>query len=184
MAGEMVNIAARMKELREICDYSVEELAELMEISPITYEEYESGKTDIPISVLLNMASVCKVEPAALLTGHEPKLHTYCLTRAGEGVGVERRKEYTSQSLAYNFGNKIAEPFFVTAGVEPLGTPVVVNAHEGQEFDYVLEGTLRLLINGTELLLNAGDSIYFNAHYPHGMQSVGGKPTKFIAVVL
>ena len=119
-----------------------------------------------------------------LLTGGEPKLHVYCLTRAGQGVGIDRRKEYQYQSLAYNFGNKVAEPFFVTAGAVPAGTPLVVNCHDGQEFDYVMEGTLRFIVNGTEMVLNPGDSIYFNSGYPHGIQAVGDKPAKFLAIVL
>jgi transcriptional regulator with XRE-family HTH domain len=184
MPSEIMDIAARMKELREICEFSQEEMAEKLNVTPRAYAAYESGEIDIPISVLLAMASACSVEPSALLTGGEPKLHVYCLTRAGEGVGIDRRKEYRYQSLAYNFGGKIAEPFIVTAGAVPAGTPLVVNCHDGQEFDYVIEGTLRLIINGTELLLNPGDSIYFNSGYPHGMQAVGNAPSKFLAVVL
>lgn len=184
MSNEIIDIAARMKELREICEYTQEEMAQALNVTPAQYADYESGAIDIPISVLLAMANHCHVEPSALLTGGEPKLHVYCLTRAGQGVGIERRKEYRYQSLAYNFGNKIAEPFIVTAGVVPAGTPLVVNTHEGQEFDYVIEGTLRLTINGTELMLYPGDSIYFNSRYPHGMQAVGSVPAKFLAVVL
>lgn len=184
MSNEIIDIAARMKELREICETSVDEMAEQLNVTPAKYAAYESGATDIPISVLLAMANACHVEPSALLTGGEPKLHVYSLTRAGQGVGIERRKEYQYQSLAYNFGHKTAEPFFVTAGVVPAGTPLVVNTHEGQEFDYIIEGTLRLIINGTELVLHPGDSVYFNSSYPHGMQAVGDVPAKFLAVVL
>lgn len=184
MPSEIIDIATRMKELREICEFTQEEMAAKLNVTPGVYAAYESGETDIPISVLLVMANACGVEPSALLAGGEPKLHVYCLTRAGQGVGTDRRKEYRYQSLAYNFGNKIAEPFIVTAGVVPAGTPLVVNCHDGQEFDYVIEGTLRLIINGSELMLNPGDSIYFNSSYPHGMQAVGNIPAKFLAVVL
>ena len=184
MAGEIMDIAARMKELREICDFTQEEMAAELGVPATKYAAYESGAIDIPISVLLAMANACRVEPSALLTGGEPKLHVYCLTRAGQGVGIDRRKEYQYQSLAYNFGNKVAEPFFVTAGAVPAGTPLVVNCHDGQEFDYVMEGTLRFIVNGTEMVLNPGDSIYFNSGYPHGIQAVGDKPAKFLAIVL
>ena len=132
MANEIVGIAARMKELREICEFTQEEMAAQLYVPAAKYAAYESGAIDIPISVLLAMASACRVEPSALLTGSEPKLHVYCLTRDGQGVGVERRKEYQYQSLAYNFGGKVAEPFIVTAGPVPAGTPLVVNTHEGQ----------------------------------------------------
>ena len=199
MAGEIMDIAARMKELREICDFTQEEMAAELGVPAAKYAAYESGAIDIPISVLLAMANACRVEPSALLTGGEPKLHVYCLTRAGQGVGIDRRKEYQYQSLAYNFGNKVAEPFFVTMPYEesqqnvaiklsthavPAGTPLVVNCHDGQEFDYVMEGTLRFIVNGTEMVLNPGDSIYFNSGYPHGIQAVGDKPAKFLAIVL
>ena len=135
------------------------------------------AKTRLSVQVHPNNAN-------AALTGGEPKLHVYCLTRAGQGVGIDRRKEYQYQSLAYNFGNKVAEPFFVTAGAVPAGTPLVVNCHDGQEFDYVMEGTLRFIVNGTEMVLNPGDSIYFNSGCPHGIQAVGDKPAKFLAIVL
>ena len=184
MANEIVGIAARMKEMREICEFTQEEMAAQLYVPAAKYAAYESGAIDIPISVLLAMASACRVEPSALLTGSEPKLHVYCLTRDGQGVGVERRKEYQYQSLAYNFGGKVAEPFIVTAGPVPAGTPLVVNTHEGQEFDYVIEGTLRFVVNGTELILNPGDSLYFNSGYPHGLQAVGTEPARFLAVVL
>ena len=151
MAGEIMDIAARMKELREICDFTQEEMAAELGVPAAKYAAYESGAIDIPISVLLAMANACRVEPSA---------------------------------LPYNFGNKVAEPFFVTAGAVPAGTPLVVNCHDGQEFDYVMEGTLRFIVNGTEMVLNPGDSIYFNSGYPHGLQAVGDKPAKFLAIVL
>ena len=94
MAGEIMDIAARMKELREICDFTQEEMAAELGVPAAKYAAYESGAIDIPISVLLAMANACRVEPSALLTGGEPKLHVYCLTRAGQGVGIDRRKEY------------------------------------------------------------------------------------------
>ena len=141
------------------------------------------GRRLIWLQTWPGLAASCLLS-SALLTGSEPKLHVYCLTRDGQGVGVERRKEYQYQSLAYNFGGKVAEPFIVTAGPVPAGTPLVVNTHEGQEFDYVIEGTLRFVVNGTELILNPGDSLYFNSGYPHGLQAVGTEPARFLAVVL
>ena len=77
-------------------------------------------------------------------TGAEPRLHTYPLTRNGKGVSVERRKDYKYQSLAHNFIHKKAEPFLVTVEPEEAETPVSYNSHPGQEFDYVLAGTLKV----------------------------------------
>ena len=183
MSNEILDIAARMKELREICEFSPEEMARELNVTPEAYASYESGAIDIPISVLLAMANACHVEPSALLTGGEPKLHVYCLTRAGKGVGIDRRKEYRYKSLAYNFGNTVAEPFLVTAGVVPAGTPLVVNTHEGQEFDYVLTGHMKIVLAGNEVYLGPGDSIYYDSSIPHAMYAVE-TDCRFIAVVI
>ena len=58
------------------------------------------------------------------------------------------------------------------------------NNYSGQEFDYVLEGTLEILIGNKELILNPGDSIYFDAQQKHCMRALGGKSVKFLCVVI
>jgi len=48
----------------------------------------------------------------------------------------------------------------------------------------VLSGRMLLNINGKELILNQGDSIYFDSKQPHGMKALDGKTVKFLAVIL
>ena len=57
------------------------------------------------------------MELSSLLTGEEPRLRVYTVTRAGRGVKVDRRRDYDYQSLAFNFVDKRMEPFLIT--VEP-----------------------------------------------------------------
>lgn len=75
------------------------------------------------------------------------------------------------------------EPLLVTAPLEN-GEHIDTSSHEGQEFEYVLEGTLRLIMGGRELLLNEGDCIYFDSTIPHGMRSVGDKEAKMLVVIV
>jgi len=180
----IMDIASRIRELREISDISCEEMAQALGLDEELYRQYETGQADIPISVLIACGEKFNVEVGALLTGGDPKLVMYSLTRDGKGVDIARSFGYKYQSLAYNFAGKVAEPFLVTVDPHQEHTPVSQNSHSGQEFDFVLEGTLRLVINDNELILNAGDSVYFNSIYPHGMQAVGEKPVKFLAIVL
>ena len=58
-----------------------------------------------------------------------------------------------------------------------------LNTHPGQEFNYVISGKLRLSIDGHTVELEPGDSIYFNALKPHGMQAVGDEPARFLAII-
>lgn len=184
MSEQIKQIAARIKELREISGLSVETLAKELNIPVETYIEYESGNVDIPVGFLHKVSNRFKVDMTALLTGEEPKLRNYCLVRKGKGVSVDRRKAYKYQNLAYNFLNKRAEPFLVTVEPKPNGTPVEFNSHPGQEFNYVLEGRLKVVINGYELILEEGDSLYFDSGLEHGMQALDGKAAKFLAIIL
>jgi len=180
---EVKQIAVRIKELREIFSVPPETLAAELGISTAQYEEYENGSTDIPVGVLSQIAQKFDVSLSSLLTGEEPRLQTYCLTRKGKGISVQRRKAYDYQSLAHNFIHKKAEPFLVTVEPKPEGTPISVNNHPGQEFNYVLEGTLKIIIGKHEIILNEGDSLFFDSTIDHGMQALEGKTAKFLAII-
>jgi len=43
---------------------------------------------------------------------------------------------------------------------------------------------VRISIDDHTVELSPGDSIYFDATHPHGMKALGGKPARFIAVIL
>jgi quercetin dioxygenase-like cupin family protein len=184
MHEEMKDIAKRLKGLRDTFETSVETLSRAIEISPELYKQYEDGKTDIPVGVLYRIAGYFKVELTSILTGVAPKLHHYCLVRKGEGVSVERRSEYQYQSLAFNFIHKKAEPFLVTVmpGDEKKTAPR--NSHPGQEFDYCIDGKIEISLGDYSIVLDEGDSIFFDSSLSHGMRALDGKPARFLAIIM
>ncbi len=182
MTEKLQQVAARIRDLREIAGLSHETVARELGLTQEAYLRYESGEEDIPVSLLYRLSARYGVELSTLLTGEEPRLHSYCLVRNGKGVSVGRRSMYGYQNLAYNFSHKRCEPFLVT--VEPGDGTLHLNSHPGQEFNYVLAGTLKLVIDGHELLLATGDSLYFDSNLPHGMQAVGDCPARFLAIIL
>ncbi len=182
MLEQVKQIAERLKGIRDIQGSSASELAEGCGISTELYERYESGEADIPVSFLYEVANKFGIELTELLSGDAPKLKVYQLVRDGQGLDVERRKQFKYQSLAFNFQHKKAEIFTVQIPPSSSQAEPDLNTHSGHEFDYVLEGTMKLFIDGKELLLNAGDSLYFDASYAHGMQAVGGS-AKFLAII-
>lgn len=183
MAPEIKQIARRIQELRDIEGVSHETLARELEIQPELYLKYESGETDIPVSVLLKIAQRFDVELTALITGEEPKLKVFSVVRKGKGLSIDRRKEYKYQDLAYNFIHKKAEVLMVT--VDPQDdNPKGQYSHAGQEYNYVVEGSLKVWIDGHELVLNEGDSVYFDSSYKHGMCALNGKNARFLAIII
>ena len=187
MKETLEEIGTRLRELRELNRVSPEEMAEHLNVAVDTYNCYEDGMLDIPASILIGIARRLNVDTGLLLTGEESKMSIFAITRKGEGVEVERRKQYHYQSLARKFANKKAEPFIVTIDPkkESQSHPVhSLYSHPGQEFEYVLEGTLKITINENEVILNEGDSIFFDLTYDHVMEALSDKPVKLLAVVM
>lgn len=182
MNTQIRQIAERLRGLREALELSSADMAAKCGVSQSGYISYESGDSDIPVSFICQVAQTFGVEPTALFSGAEPHALTYFVTRKGTGASVERTKAYKYQALAHGFRHAKAEPFEVT--VEPNEQPVHLNSHAGQEFNLVLEGTLQLQIAGNDIVLNQGDSIYFDATKPHGMKALNGKSVKFLAVIV
>lgn len=184
MGEEIRQLAARIREIREIEGLTPEALAEELKITVDLYQKYEAGTDDIPVGVLYKIAQRFNVELSSLITGEEPRLRSYSLTRKGRGVSVERRKAYKYQSLAYNFIHKMAEPFLVMVEPHTGEGELKLNNHPGQEFNYLLSGTLKFLLDGYEVTLYPGDSIYFDSGIDHGMIALNGEPAQFLAVIL
>jgi transcriptional regulator with XRE-family HTH domain len=184
MNEEIQLIAERIRELREISGISAEALAQELGVSQSVLLQYESGAVDIPVGFLSKIARKFGIELAAILTGENPRLHIYCVVRKDKGLRVERRKQYKYESLASNFINKKAEPFIVRIEPNAETAPMEFNAHPGQEFNYIIEGTMKIVIDTHEIILNAGDSIYYDSGHNHAMKAMNQTTVKMLAIVL
>ena len=176
-------IASRVKEMREILDLTVEDVAGRLNLPVEKYIGYENNDEAFPISTLNALAGILNVDYTELLTGEAPRMDNYTLVRSGRGVKVERYEGYSFQSLAYNFKNRTMEPMLVY--LEPHddeeSEPALVT-HGGQEFNLVLEGVVKVVVGKREFILNPGDSLYFDPNIPHGQRAIGG-PVKFVTII-
>jgi transcriptional regulator with XRE-family HTH domain len=184
MTEQIKQIANRIKEIREISGISAETLAGKLGLKVDQYNKYESGNTDIPVGIIFEIAELFNVELSVMLGGDNPRLRIYGVVRNGKGLKLERRKQYKYESLAYNFINKKAEPFMVTIDPNQENTVQEFNTHPGQEFNYVVKGTMMTIIDGHEIILNEGDSLYFDSGCKHAMKAMNNEQVKFLAIVL
>ncbi|MDR1941836.1 MAG: XRE family transcriptional regulator [Endomicrobium sp.] len=183
MTETLKQIGARIKAIREMSELSAADFAKSIDIDPVLYLKYENGQADISVSALSAISTKYKVEMTALLSGIEPKLQRISVVKKGRGLNVERRKEYNYQDLAYNFINKKAEFFLVS--IEPLTQNATHSySHQGHEFNYILEGCLKIIHDNKEYILEEGDCVYFDSGFKHAMEAVGNKTVRFLAVVL
>jgi quercetin dioxygenase-like cupin family protein/DNA-binding XRE family transcriptional regulator len=180
MNENLLQISSRIRELREILDISALNLAQKIGIPYETYLKYEEGTLDIPISILYEIASQLGTDLTVLLTGESPRMDTHCIVRANKGINIERFPGYKFSSLAYNFKNRDMEPLLVT--IDPDDEPAPLVIHTGQEFNYILEGRVRVTLGKKTYDLNPGDSIYFNPRLPHAQSAIDGT-AKFLTVI-
>ena len=180
MNDQIKQIAQRIRELREILDVDAADLAKQVNVSVAEYNQYENAESDIPIGGIYAVAAALNVDPTVLLTGDAPRMSDYTIVRQGRGVSVERYKGYKFSSLAFNYIGRQFDPMVVD--LEPMENPPELVVHGGQEFNYVLKGTVQLVIGSREFLLEAGDSAFFNPMTPHGQRAVGG-PVKFLTII-
>jgi transcriptional regulator with XRE-family HTH domain len=180
MNENLAQIPQRIKELREVLEISALDMAADVNIPLETYKQYESGAADIPISALYNIAVRLGTDVTVLLTGEEAKMESAAVCRKGKGVQIERYPGYEFASLAYNFKGRTMEPLLVQLdSSKPEAARV---SHSGQEFNFVVEGRMKVTVGNAEHILAAGDSIYFDARLPHGQSALEGQ-AQFITII-
>jgi len=179
-------IGERLRGMREIMNVSQSEMAAVTGISPEEYREAEAGQRDFSFTFLYKAAHRFGIDMTELITGESPHLSGYVLTRAGDGLPIERRAGFRYLNLAALFRDRIAEPFMVTAPYVPGAEKAVISlsTHVGQEMDYIVSGSLRVRIGDHEEIMHIGDTLYYDSGRPHGMVAIGGGPCQFLAIVI
>ncbi|MBE6748507.1 MAG: cupin domain-containing protein [Ruminococcaceae bacterium] len=179
-------MAARIRELREIQNLTTAQMAEKTGVSESEYIECENGNSDLNFAFIYRCAQTLNVDVTSLIEGHTPKLVNYVYTKAGKGQRIEKAHGMTYYNLASSFKNRIAEPLFVrsTYSEEKQNKEIEVTTHAGQELDIVIEGKLKVQVGEHFEILEPGDSIYYDSSTPHGMIAVDGADCTFYAIVL
>ena len=183
---KLIEVALRIREMREIVGISVNEMAEKTGVTVDEYEQYEAGKLDFPFTFIHKCALAFGIGITDLLEGQSAHLSSYTVTRKGEGQDTAKENGIEIQNLAPLFRKKIAEPYWVKYEFQhdQQDKPIHLTTHSGQEFDFIMSGRLKVQVGDHIEYLSEGDSIYYNSSTPHGMIAVDGRDCLFVAVVL
>jgi len=181
-------LGAKVRQLRELRDFSLDQLAAQSQCHPDVLARIEAGELVPSLTPLMNIARGLGVRLGTLLDDepHDGPV----LVKAGQTPNVVRfsGKDPAAQKSNLDFytmgagkKDRHMEPFIID--VQPLGgdTPPL-SAHEGEEFLYVLSGRVEINYGKTVYQLDTGDSIYYDSVVPHDVHAVGG-PARLLAVV-
>ena len=179
-------MAARIKELREIEGLTTYEMAAKTQTTREEYLACESGTGDLNFTFIYRCALALGVDVTDIIEGHSPTLKSFTVTRAGGGQEISNAHGMTYYNLAYAFQNRIAEPLYVKSRYDEDAQhrDIELTSHDGQELDLIISGNLLVQVGEHRTTLGPGDSIYFSSSTPHGMIAVNGQDCEFYAIVL
>jgi len=172
-------IGIRIKSIREEKGLSLDRLSKLTGFDVELLSNIESSKVQPQLGTIIKLSKALDSAFGRIVSGIGDKL--YSVTRKNEQKIVSRstsrkgRKQlYTYKSLAPEVKGRHMEALIVQLEENPEDETSV---HEGEEFIYVLDGTVLLNIGGDKFELEPGDSVYYLSTTPHLIASKSGKAT-------
>jgi len=162
---------SNIKKLRLEKGVSKTELQDVVQINATDFDSLEAQGNDASISQLMKIATYLGTDITTLLYGKEFKEQPVVVSKPGNRVKIKRKKSFDFENLAPHYHGRHIEPFIIDVHASESGQEEF-HQHPGEEFHYVLEGQLKVVIANQEHILEKGDSIYFDSLQKHSLSSV------------
>jgi transcriptional regulator with XRE-family HTH domain len=184
---EEVRVGEKIKVLRERKGLSLKDLADSTGFSTALLSQMENHLVSPSLGTIIKLARAMGVKVGDFLgeTEGEP----FTIVRKDERKTVSRfaskdgvKYGYSYESLGFEKKDRHMEPFIVT--LEPATVKAMkTSVHEGEEFIFVLEGEMEVILGNHTDVLYPGDSIYYDSTIPHRVQCHQDKITRILAVL-
>jgi transcriptional regulator with XRE-family HTH domain len=178
-------LGKRVKAARLQHDYTLEIASRVCGVSRSTLSKVENGVMSPTFDVLQKIVHGLKIDLGELF-GSAPKPNVggrRAVTRKGAGQ-LHAAGGYQMELLATELAHKAMHPFRIRITAHSLDDFAEWGRHEGEEFLYVLSGTVCLY---SELYapthLEAGDSIYFDSRTGHAAVSTSDEDAEVLWLI-
>lgn len=182
------NIGSKIKELRKARKLTLQDVANETGFSTALISQIENDNVSPPIATLSKIASFFDVKIGHFFADNAEECR-FEVVRAHEHTVIPRvvsqdgtSHGYFYESLSLGKTNKRMDPFILTLNEKATNTSTY--SHPGEEFLYIMSGSAELLLDDHRIVLNEGDSIYFDSTLKHRLLSSGCDEVKVMAVVL
>lgn len=180
------SVGRRVHTVRQEKGLSVEDVAQRTGLSSEYLVRIETNEVSPPLGALIRVAKALDMKLGRFISTGEVKPFT--LVRKDQRRVVSRYTSaqgdqygYTYESLAADKKDRYMEPFMVT--LVPSKARKELSTHAGQEFIYVLEGAMEVILKDCTEVLYPGDSIYYDSTVPHLVRCHGDKEAVILAVL-
>ncbi len=175
-------IGEKIRNIREAKGLSIDEVAKKTGFSKELLEDIESGKVSPPLGMIVKLSKALDTMVANLFTQLGEK--NYCVIRVKEQKVIPR-----ASSTGYNYKYIPLASGLKEMNMEPFIVKLMPNnkeeksVHDGEEFIYVLDGQVKVIIGDKVEILNMGDTIYYLSSVPHFITTNTDKPALILAVI-
>ncbi len=175
-------IGEKIKKIRETKGLTIEDVAKKTGFSKEFLENIENGKVSPPLGIIVKLSKALDTMVANLFS--EPGEKNYCVMRVKEQKVVPRKS-----STGYNYSYIPLASGLKEMNMEPFIVKLLPNSkeeksvHEGEEFIYVLDGEVKVVIGDNVEILHMGDTIYYLSSVPHFITTNTDKPALILAVI-
>lgn len=177
------NIGEKIKELRIKKGMTLRNLGEAVDLSAGFLSQLERGLTTISVDVLQRISVELGVEFTYFF--HEVKIKDKknVVMRGYEKEVYELvNSQFVYYHLSNNLTNKHMLPRMIDIFPNEKQERLKGYSHEGEEFIYVLEGILTLVLSDREEILYPGDSAHYSSESLHNWGNNTSKKTRIIAI--
>ena len=174
--GSLEPVGKKIKKARTAKKMTYDMLANETGFAVAYLKNIESGKEIPPVGALLQISRALEIDSGALLKDSATQM------RSRIRAYTKRTDNYAYTTLTPGAENKHLKAFKVT--ISPLQDHKGVGyQHEGEEFVYVLAGSVDITVGDHTNRLKAGDSLHFNSGIRHKMKNTADQPTELIVVL-
>lgn len=171
------SIGEKIARQRRERKFSIRDLANETGFSPEFLEDIEAEKVLPPVSALIRISKALSIDSGSLLSEEQQEISERRRERF-----IKRTQEYSYQVLTPGAESKYMKAFLVT--IDPMKDHKMVDyCHEGEEFIYVLNGKIEVLVGENSNILNKGQAIHFNSGIVHKLRNLSEERAKLIVVI-
>ena len=178
----MNRLGERIKRKRESLNMPLSELSKKVGISASALSQIENTKAFPSIITLKTIADSLYTTVGDLI-GENETLTKNPLIKSGEIKFVKTNSSGTSQFLvSHHDSGKQMEPYVLKFS-ENSDSSDIMTEHPGQEFIYVLEGKLLMMLDNIQYVIEKGDCFYFNSNVVHILKNISPTIARTLWVV-
>lgn len=169
-----MDIGKKLKNLRLRNDLTLEELASRSELTKGFLSQVERNLTSPSISTLEDLLEALGTNLADFFQSDEEEQIVF----STQDFFIDEKDEYTIEWVIPNAQKNQMEPILLT--LQPHEHSMEMNCHNGEEFGYILKGSITLIRGNKKYRLKAKETFYLDGKISHCLYNNGNSEAKIL----